>query len=852
MSQDWRFHEFIDFSLTGVQLKAAHDFFGSFEIVAQRTVTITSPPDPKNIDARVVMPVFLNNVDDYLGPSQACVNPLFTAPSNSTYTNNASSAVAPINDQDGINVAPDSDADANRNAGKIVQSRRRAKHRPPPPIIQDEEDTQQRKQPIRLLHNSDDGFVKSETNAIDINPPSTKKKTKATVTLSDCLSCSGCVTSAEAVLMSHHSVEKLREVALAQQSAVARKHIVFTISAASLADLYRHVYLEVEGSFKLDDVNTNGCTEHMARSPSNPSRHEFLKSIADFLFYEFGVEVVVDGAVTQRISLLESANEFCYRFKQQKIRKEKKDPSSIQNHCDIPSISLSSTHTRYLKKDSTLNGSPEVSEVNHPPGLLLAGDDDYSGVVTNDVQNVVIGDVASVHQQSPGLPMLASSCPGFVCLVEKTAAPVVPLLSSAKSPMTVAGTLIKSGMLRTPCDSAAHGKIAQLSGKHCFHVAVMPCHDKKLEAGRNDFAWESQTLLKYTSDVKNSSTTTLTNDIVNEVDLVLTTGELVEILSSTAEKTLENLSGGSSLSVHAIRELLASAESQTSQRSCLIITDMDSIESEPSHRVSPNNHELDAGVHGSGSYADFIFRYAAWSLFGCELSNNEPLPWKGSSSSYVAMNSGEQSSGVIRRRRRRQDNTDLRSITLYKHCDGSYSCDADDSGCQQSTPVLNFATAYGFKNVQLILQSVSKDGSTAGALDVKEYDYVEVMACPSGCPNGGGQIGAMGQRETPKETKERVKRTSSLIHIVRHNSGKGSLRTVASSLFGVCDDVDDPSDSNNRLQGSKGLGPEASSFKDGHFGKNARRLLHTRFHVVPKLELSTGATAGVALSDTKW
>ena len=29
-------------------------------------------------------------------------------------------------------------------------------------------------------------------------------------------------------------------------------------------------------------------------------------------------------------------------------------------------------------------------------------------------------------------------------------------------------------------------------------------------------------------------------------------------------------------------------------------------------------------------------------------------------------------------------------------------------------------------------------------------------------------------------------------------------------------------------------------------------LLHTRFHVVPKLELSTGATAGVAVDDTLW
>ncbi|KAL3785881.1 hypothetical protein HJC23_008769 [Cyclotella cryptica] len=795
------------------------------------------------------MPVFLNNIDDYLGPSQACVNPLFTAPSNSTHAKTSSTAV-PNNDQASANVSSDAGADANNEAGKVLQSRRRVKHRPPPPNIQNEEDTHQRKQPIRLLHNTDDGFVKSETNAIDSNPPSTKKKSKATVTLSDCLSCSGCVTSAEAVLMSHHSVEKLREVAMSQKSAVDRKHIVFTVSAASLADLYRHIYLELEGSSNLNNEESNSCNGFLARAPSNPSRYEFLRSIADFLYSRFGVEMVVDGAVTQQISLLESANEFCYRYKQEQIRKEKEDSPSIKTNCDISSIALSSTQTRYIKKESTVDGSPEVTEEYHPPGLLLVGDDDYSKVVTKNVQNGIIDNVAYGQQQSPGLPMLASSCPGFVCLVEKTAAPVVPLLSSAKSPMAAAGTLIKSGMLGTSCDASANGKTSGLSDGQCFHVAVMPCHDKKLEAGRNDFAWERQTLLKYSSQAKNTETTASTNDIVNEVDLVLTTGELLEILSSAAENTLENRPSGDHSSIHAIRELLASlkpsAESQTSQRSCPVITDLDLLDSEPTLHESQNNQELDVGVHGSGSYADFIFRYAAWSLFGCELSPHKPLPWKGSTSSNVTMNSVDKTSGVRRRRSRRQDNTDLRSITLYKHSDGSYSCDEENPSCRQSTPVLNFATAYGFKNVQLILQSLSKDGYTAGALDVKGYDYVEVMACPSGCPNGGGQIGAMGQRETPKETKERVKRTSSLIPIVRPNCGKGTVGTIASSLFGVCDGVARTGDNNDRLQ------PAVSSFKDGCFGQSSRRMLHTRFHIVPKLELSTGATAGVALSDTKW
>ena len=37
-----------------------------------------------------------------------------------------------------------------------------------------------------------------------------------------------------------------------------------------------------------------------------------------------------------------------------------------------------------------------------------------------------------------------------------------------------------------------------------------------------------------------------------------------------------------------------------------------------------------------------------------------------------------------------------------------------------------------------------------------------------------------------------------------------------------------------------------------HISTEFSQLLHTRYHVVPKLELTTGATAGFTLDDTKW
>jgi len=45
---------------------------------------------------------------------------------------------------------------------------------------------------------------------------------------------------------------------------------------------------------------------------------------------------------------------------------------------------------------------------------------------------------------------------------------------------------------------------------------------------------------------------------------------------------------------------------------------------------------------------------------------------------------------------------------------------------------LRCALVYGYKNVQMLVKDIMAGSSP--------YHYVEVMACPSGCPNGGGQI----------------------------------------------------------------------------------------------------------------
>lgn len=81
------------------------------------------------------------------------------------------------------------------------------------------------------------------------------------------------------------------------------------------------------------------------------------------------------------------------------------------------------------------------------------------------------------------------------------------------------------------------------------------------------------------------------------------------------------------------------------------------------------------------------------------------------------------------------------------------------------------AKCYGFRNLQNVVRKVGREAGVqvgrgaAGRLvgmrakkrggeDEKGYDYVEVMACPGGCVNGGGQLKPIAQAAGQKEDEE--------------------------------------------------------------------------------------------------
>ncbi|VDP94839.1 unnamed protein product, partial [Echinostoma caproni] len=84
---------------------------------------------------------------------------------------------------------------------------------------------------------------------------------------------------------------------------------------------------------------------------------------------------------------------------------------------------------------------------------------------------------------------------GWVCYAEKTYGEgfsLVPYLSRTRSPQQTIGRLVK---LNNP--------------KSVFHITIMPCFDKKLEASRSEFTEDGQ---------------------IPDVDLVLATNELVQLI----------------------------------------------------------------------------------------------------------------------------------------------------------------------------------------------------------------------------------------------------------------------------------------------------------------------------------
>ena len=115
----------------------------------------------------------------------------------------------------------------------------------------------------------------------------------ATITLSDCLACSGCVTSAETVLITQQSSTELLSV-LALKAAGPKNIFVVTLSPQTRASIAHHFGL---------------------------SLLEAAKKISSFLRL-LGVDYVMDSGAAMEIAQAESCEEFISRYSAHHVQKD--------------------------------------------------------------------------------------------------------------------------------------------------------------------------------------------------------------------------------------------------------------------------------------------------------------------------------------------------------------------------------------------------------------------------------------------------------------------------------------------------------------------------------------------------
>ena len=260
--------------------------------------------------------------------------------------------------------------------------------------------------------------------------------------------------------------------------------------------------------------------------------------------------------------------------------------------------------------------SVEGSEVCHQLSAeeLLKSDPDKQG-----------SEAETSHFVDTGVkkPVLASACPGWICYAEKTqGAAILDHISRIRSPQSVMGFLVKSIVSQRE----------NILFSQVYHISIMPCYDKKLEASRADFISKEHGC--------------------PETDLVLSTAEALDLWGgSQSTDSVNNLHFDSVLTDHPFPF-----------------------------------KTLNGG--GSGGFAERILYHIARTLnFSGPLEINfKQLRNKDLLEAVVAINGTE----------------------------------------------FRVAKAYGFRNIQNIMQKLKHRRCN--------YDYIELMACPAGCLNGGGQI----------------------------------------------------------------------------------------------------------------
>ena len=315
----------------------------------------------------------------------------------------------------------------------------------------------------------------------------------------------------------------------------------------------------------------------------------------------------------------------------------------------------------------------------------------------DEVQETLIssknGQLNGDNAASPQRPVLASACPGWICYVEKTHPHILPYLSRLKSPQALAGTFIKSVLSRR----------FGISPSDIWHMALMPCFDKKLEASRSELS-----SLTWTGDVSESES-------VRDVDCVITARELLHLAAA------RNISFGDDLPTRPLRK-------------------------------RKRGEGINEGLKAENGCSSTIFSDPVLDEF---ILNRSQRRFSVAAQNRAAGPSGGYLWHILQRAQASHPGSSIKTQR------GRNADVLEYAVVRDNEVILRAARCYGFRNIQNLVRRLRPAKLAARMLGkaapgiagklrrnvvagsgggMEDYAYVEVMACPGGCTNGGGQI----------------------------------------------------------------------------------------------------------------
>jgi iron only hydrogenase large subunit-like protein len=171
-------------------------------------------------------------------------------------------------------------------------------------------------------------------------------------------------------------------------------------------------------------------------------------------FHSLGASYVTDTSFSRELALLAAQREFVASYRQA---------------------------TATMARSEGTAERPPAPPRRRGSGMIIGCDEELGGggpsrvgigVRTAAQQEEEDEDLSAGAEDLPMLPVLASACPGWVCYAEKSHPKTLRHISRVRSPMGLMGGLVKKHL------AARLG----VSPAELYHVSVMPCFDKKLEA----------------------------------------------------------------------------------------------------------------------------------------------------------------------------------------------------------------------------------------------------------------------------------------------------------------------------------------------------------------------------------